>query len=313
MFYNVENLFDTFDDTLTRDEEFLPKGDRYWSNRRFNDKLRRIFQVVMAVGEGNHPAIIGLCEVENRYVLEMLLERTPLGRMGYKIVHKESPDRRGIDVALLYHEKQFTPIQYNAITVTNPDDNEFATRDILYVKGTMKNSTVHYFVNHWPSKYGGTIETIPLRALAAKTLKTNIDSIFQMEKKAKIIILGDFNDDPFEESITRHLGAVSNFDTITDTIIYNLSNKSAAEGLGTIKYRGKWELIDQVFVSGSMLKGEGIITCENCFRIFESPFLMEKDEAYLGMKPFRTYIGFRYNDGFSDHLPVYIDLTYIEN
>ncbi len=310
MFYNVENLFDTFDDPDKRDEEFLPNGDRYWTNRRFNDKLRRIFQVVIAVGEGKQPALIGLCEVENRYVLEMLLERTPLGRMGYKIIHKESPDRRGIDVALLYHEAQFTPIMYNAIPVIDPDNENFATRDILYVKGTMETDTLHYYVNHWPSKFGGAIETIPQRALAASILKSNTDSIFETNPQAKIIIMGDFNDAPIEESITKHLGAVSNFNTVNNTLLYNLSHKHAAQGLGTIKFRGKWELIDQFIVSGALLKGEKIHTSTESFRIFEAPFLMEKDEAYLGMKPFRTYIGFRYNDGFSDHLPILLDLKY---
>lgn len=312
IFYNTENLFDTYDDSIKHDEEFLPDGSRSWNKYKLNNKLKRIFQVIMASSEGNMPTAIGLCEIENLYVLEALLDRTPLGKLGYKIVHKESPDRRGIDVAFLYNVNKFTPITYEAISVVNPNDKHFATRDILYVKGCINNDTLHFFVNHWPSKYGGTIETIPLRALAAKHLRNKTDSIMQKHVGAKIIVMGDFNDSPIDESITKHLQAFNVFENINDTSLYNLSYNAAQNGIGSIKFRGKWELIDQFIVSGALITSKGMYTPQKSFTVFRAPFLMEKDEGFLGEKPFRTYIGFKYNNGFSDHLPVYIDLYHKE-
>ena len=309
MFYNVENLFDTEDDPTVLDEEFLPEGERHWDNHKFYLKLKKIFQVIMAAGKGSPPTIIGMSEIENQKVLELLLHTTPLGKMGYKIVHKESPDRRGIDVALLYREDQFHPISYQTFPVVNPDNNDFRTRDILYVKGIIAVDTLHFFVNHWPSKYGGVIETKPLRALAAETLKCITDSLLTQNNNSKIIMMGDFNDSPFDESISKYLGAHSDFDSIKTNLIYNLAFELATEGKGSNKYQGKWELIDQILVSGSMLSKTGIHTSASSFQIFDAPFLLEKDKTYLGEKPFRTYAGFKYNNGFSDHLPVLIELS----
>ena len=313
MFYNVENLFDTVDDPDKIDEEFLPNGDRYWNDRKLNLKLNRIFQVVMALGKGNHPAIIGLCEVENLNVLELLLARTPLGKMGYKIVHKESPDRRGIDVALLYLPDRFNPIDYKAIPLINPNDDNFKTRDILHVKGIMATDTLHFFVNHWPSKYGGVVETKPLRALAAQTLRSAIDSLFLVNDQSKIVVMGDMNDSPFDESITQYLKAQTQFNNQATNDIYNLAYPLAKQGIGSNKYQGKWEMIDQIIVSGALLGTQGLVTTENGFTVFDAEFLLEKDKTHLGKKPFRSYIGFKYNNGFSDHLPVYIDLILSPN
>ena len=158
MFYNTENLFDTQDDPNTNDNQFLPDGEKHWNFKRLQKKLNRIFQVIVASGEGKLPAIIGLCEVENNIVLELLLNKTPLGKLGYKYIHKDSPDRRGIDVALLYNINSFTPISYRFITVSS-DERPLKTRDILYVKGIMHKDTFHFYINHWPSKYGGAIQT----------------------------------------------------------------------------------------------------------------------------------------------------------
>lgn len=313
MFYNVENLFDIDNDPTTIDEEFLPNGDRFWNNHKFYLKLKRIFQVIMAAGQGELPVVIGLCEIENQTVLELLLHTTPLAKMGYKIVHKESPDRRGIDVALLYREDLFDPINYKTFPVINPNDTEFKTRDILYVKGKIANDTLHFFINHWPSKYGGLMETIPLRALAAKTLRTNIDSLFTLNSNSKIIAMGDFNDSPFDESISKELMALTHFDSISLSSLYNLAYPLAEIGRGSNKYQGKWELIDQIIVSGALLQPKGLSTSTNSFHIFSPPFLLEPDKNFLGEKPFRTYVGFKYNNGFSDHLPVLLHLRISTN
>jgi len=314
MFYNVENLFDTEDDPETIDEEFLPKGDRFWNEKKFYNKLNRIFQVIMAAGEGQLPAVIGFCEIENQKVLDLLLYKTALGKLGYKIIHKESPDRRGIDVALIYQKDLFHPVSYEAIPVIDPGDDEFKTRDILYVQGTLGADTLHFFVNHWPSKYGGVVETKSLRALAALTLRSKIDSIFMINHSGKIIVMGDFNDSPFDESISKHLKAKNNFDTIDTTEIYNLAYPQANANKGTNKYQGKWEMIDQIIVSGALLNdNNGITTTVDQFKIFGSEFLLEDDKNFLGKKPFRTYQGFKYNNGFSDHLPVLLDLNFRNN
>lgn len=312
MFYNVENLFDTDDDSTTIDEEFLPKGDRFWTNKKFYLKLNRISQVIMAAGQGNLPTLIGLSEIENQKVLDLLIYKTPLGNLGYKIVHQESPDRRGIDVALLYRKDLFTPIHYRTYSVKNPNDDQFKTRDILYLTGITGADTLHLFVNHWPSKYGGVLETKPLRALAASTLRIAIDSILQSNKNSKVIIMGDFNDSPFDESMTKYLRALEPMDSIQNQEIYNLAYRKAKENKGSNKYQGKWELIDQIIVSGALLTAKhGLYTNLESFQIFDAPFLLEEDKNYLGNKPFRTYLGFRYNNGFSDHLPVLLDLKSI--
>jgi hypothetical protein len=309
LFYNVENLFDTEDDPNTNDEEFLPQGDRFWNGKKLNNKLNRIFQVLMAAGEGQPPVLIGLCEVENLAVLEMLLYRTSLGKMGYKIVHRESPDNRGIDVALLYRNDFFTPINYELLPVSDPQNPDFKTRDILYAMGTIGQDTLHVFVNHWPSKYGGTMETKALRILAAKILKDKLDKLSSIHPVAKIIIMGDFNDSPLDESVRQHLKALSPNLPIVSGELYNLAYPAAIAQKGTYKYQGKWEVIDQIIVSGYLLNSTlGLKTEPGSFRIFEAPFLLEDDKNYLGEKPFRTYQGFKYHNGFSDHLPVLIDL-----
>jgi endonuclease/exonuclease/phosphatase family metal-dependent hydrolase len=313
VFYNVENLFDTLDDPGKNDGEFLPNGVRYWNDRKLHLKLNRIFQVIMALGEGNHPAVIGLCEVENLNVLELLLSRTPLGRMGYKIVHKESPDRRGIDVALLYLPEKFKPVSYQAVPVTDTLNEGFKTRDILHVKGLIAADTIHFFVNHWPSKYGGLMETEASRALAAQTLRFVADSLFEVNQNSKMLIMGDMNDSPFDNSLIKNLKAKAPQPIAEQAQLYNLSYPLAKKGKGTIKHQGRWELIDHIIVSSALLNSKGLSASPDGFKIFEAKFLLEKDKTHLGTKPFRTYVGFKYNNGFSDHLPVYLDLKYVDN
>jgi len=308
MWYNVENLFDTKNDPLKDDSEFLPNGSRNWSDNRFFQKIKHISQVILAAGEGEPPIIIGLCEIENQFVLESLLFHTPLNKYDYQIIHKESPDNRGIDVAFLYQKNKFRPIIYRAITITNPKNVDFKTRDILYVKGLIGADTLHFFINHWPSKYGGISTTKQLRALAASLLKSETDSILTQYHNSNIIIMGDFNDTPIDASIKEILGAKSPVENITSENIYNLAQPLAKKGKGTNKYRNKWDMIDQIIVSGNLLTGKGIKTSPEMFQIFSPDFLLENDETNLGKKPNRTYIGFKYHGGFSDHLPVFVDL-----
>lgn len=299
--YNVENLFDYYDDPETLDEEFLPGGVRRWTKSRFEQKCRRIYQALAATANPNFPTIIGLCEIENQYVLDQLLRLTPLGNMGYRSVHKESPDRRGIDVALLYREHLFEPITYKTIPVIDPYNESFKTRDILYVSGILCSDTVHFFVNHWPSKYGGAVDTKPLRELAAKTLKMMTDSILNENSNGKLILMGDFNDAPADESVEKVLGA-KNYKDPSGASILNLFYDEK----GSNKYQNKWEPIDQIMVSNTLLADS--LPKVASWGVFEASFLLTDDKNYLGKKPFRTYNGFRYEGGFSDHLPVFLTL-----
>lgn len=307
LFYNVENLFDTKDDSLKRDEEFIPGQARYWSENRLNKKINRIYQVLVAASSNQAPAIIGMCEVENTLVLNQLLEKTPLQKLGYRFIHHESPDRRGIDVALFYQKDKFIPIRYTAIPVIDIQNKYFKTRDILYVEGILGSDTLHIFVNHWPSKYGGVMETISLRLLAAKTLKNSIASVVAQNRDANILIMGDFNDAPHEESI-QYLISTALEDNLKNLNLVHPALQTTFSSRGSHKYQGNWELLDQIIVSKSLCNKQGLKMKPKSFKVFEANFLLEEDEKFLGMKPNRTYIGYKYHDGFSDHLPVMIDL-----
>jgi hypothetical protein len=310
MFYNVENLFDIYDDSLTRDEEFTPDGERRWNNHRFYNKLNNIYKVIMAVGQWEPPAIIGLCEIENRSVLEKLIYETPLKKYGYRIIHHESPDRRGIDVALLYREGHFIPFHHEPVEVFFPDDTSRKTRDILYVKGLLfDKEMIHIFVNHWPSRYGGYMASKPSRETAALTLKTKTDSLFKVNPNLNILIMGDFNDNPEDESIKNKLAAESPAQKIEAGKLYNLMQLLNDQSFGSLKYREGWDIFDQIIVSGNLLNpAENMFVNNSVAKIFKAEFLLETDKSFYGNKPFRTYTGFKYTGGYSDHLPIYLDL-----
>ncbi len=311
MFYNTENLFDIFDDTLKIDEAFTPEGEKHWNKRKFDKKLYNISKVITAVGQWELPEIIGLCEIENRYVLERLIKQTALKNFNYRIIHKESPDRRGIDVGMLYRKDKFHPINYEAVTVTFPFDANKPTRDILYVKGTNNfKDTLHIFINHWPSRWGGQMETDRKRMYAASVLKHKVDSLFKTDTNPNIIIMGDLNDYPNNNSVIKVLKAKTQFDNIKDKKLYNLAYYLQEEkGKGTHKHKGEWGVLDQIIVSGNILNANNKIhMTKDDAHVFEAPFLLEPDKHYVGKITFRTYVGFKFHDGYSDHLPVYLDL-----
>jgi endonuclease/exonuclease/phosphatase family metal-dependent hydrolase len=306
LFYNVENLFDTRDDSITIDEEFTPSGDRYWTYNKLNEKLLNISKVILNAAGWNPPQMIGLCEIENRFVLEKLLQDTPLKTFPYKIIHKESPDERGIDVAFLYNEDVFYPLFYRFFPLKHENDAVEETREILYVSGILNETdTLHFFINHWPSRYGGLLETQALRNLAAQTLRNQFNDLQKKYTHPKVIILGDFNDQPDDESIVSVLKAKNVEENFVKTDIVNLSEQWMNEETGTIKYQSQWSVFDQVLVSGSLLLSDsGIVSNPSLAQIVNLPFLFEKDERYGGVKTYRTFVGYRYNGGFSDHLPV---------
>jgi len=304
MFYNTENLFDCENDSLTNDDEYTPNGNRRWNQSRYYSKVERLAKVILAAGKWNPPVFVGLCEVENRKVLESLTGLAPLNKFTYKIIHKDSPDERGIDVALIYRPDLFRPFDYVAIPVVDPDDKSFKTRDILQVSGVLNNcDTIHVFVNHWPSRYGGLMETKKLRMLAAETLNLAVKRLFNSFPKAKIICMGDFNDTPIDESLIQVFKAIPSDNPGLPGEMINLSANWLSNQVQTIKSQYTWAVFDQFIVSDYFL-------LENpCFKffkaeIFNSGFLLEPDVKFGGTKPRRTYVGFKYQEGFSDHLPV---------
>ncbi|MEA4916574.1 MAG: hypothetical protein VB073_03450 [Proteiniphilum sp.] len=314
MFYNVENLFDPEDDPLKEDDDFMPDGFMRWTPWKYWEKLRNITRVITAVGGMQSPALVGLCEVENDSVLFHLTQRSPLRAQEYAYIITDSPDDRGIDVALLYQRNQFKPLQTGEYEVKFSRKGIRPTRNILHVVGEVLNGSVlDIFVCHFPSRSGGQKETEPARIEAATLLRNKIDSLFSIRDNPQIILMGDFNDHPSNKSLSQILKAGSiQYPSLTDQL-YNLFYHRAKEHeFGSYKYQGKWEVLDQFIVSGNLLKMENNVHMKNNqAHIFKADFLLEDDEKYYGQKPYRTNLGPRYIGGFSDHLPIYMDLTLV--
>ncbi len=310
MFYNTENFFDCENDSLTQDDEFTPDGDRRWNYSRLHDKADRLAKVILAAGKWNAPVLVGLCEVESQHALEVLTKQTPLNKFNYKIIHKDSPDVRGIDAALIYRPELFKPFDYKAFPLIDPLSPEFKTRDILRISGTLNSGdTIHVFVNHWPSRYGGIMETLRLRGLAAGTLKLSIQDLYKEYPKAKIICMGDFNDSPDEISLSGVLNAVKSDNPEVKGEMINLSFEWMKRPVQTLKHMYSWQVFDQIIVSDYFLENNNSMKAMKA-EIFDASFLLEPDKKYGGVKPKRTYVGYRYQDGFSDHLPVLLKFQF---
>jgi len=313
MFYNVENLFDVVNDSLTADDEYTPTGMRGWSYSRMQRKINNISKVVIKAGGWEAPEIIGLCEVENRYVLTNLVMDSPLKNFGYRIIHQNSPDPRGIDVAMLYLPEKFKPLVTRHIAIRFPFEPASRTRDILFVQGIVLNrDTVNIFVNHWPSRFGGYQQTIPKRKYVASILRHAVDSIMTINPAARIIIMGDLNDEQTDESVVKVLGAKLDSTNLQEKDLYNMMAGAGCNwNRGSIKDKELWITIDQFIVSASLLDpAMGIHATPHSVHIMDAPFLLQQDNTWFGQKPFRTYFGAKYIGGFSDHLPIYMDLMY---
>jgi predicted extracellular nuclease len=300
----VENLFDYFDDPLTDDEAFTPQGEYHWTKERFNAKIRMIYKAIIAGCEGNFPDIIGLAEVENRWVLEQLIAKTPLKEVPYGIIHKESPDARGIDVALLFRKDRVIPMDFNFLSVSDRGKNAFNSRDILHFKGRIDRTAINFYVNHWPSRSEGYVESKEKRNLAAEVLRSNIDSLIRTEITPRILIMGDFNATPKEECLKKNLKANPFSNENKNFTLTNLSAGWLKHQEGTIYRAGQWEIFDQFICSQNMITGNMVQISTSDTRICSLPFLLEKDKNYPGKKPFRTYLGPAYHGGISDHLPI---------
>ncbi|MCB9071025.1 MAG: endonuclease [Prevotellaceae bacterium] len=310
MCYNVENLFDTKDDSLTNDSEYLPGGMRGWSYKRYEQKLTHIAQVVSSIGGWTPPAMIGLCEIENDNCLKTLVKYSQLKSLNYQYVHYESPDARGVDVGLLYQPHLFKPIASKPIHVALKTGR--TTRDILYVCGKLPNGdTAHVFVNHFPSRLGGELESEPNRFTAASVLRTQVDSILRIDSAALVLIMGDFNDYPNNRSINNVLAAQSlNQKTLMNNQLYNLTYELHQRGdIGSYKHDGQWGMLDQFIVSGSWLtRAQKSYIDANSVTVFAPEWLLEEAKP-LGKQPARTYVGMKFHGGYSDHLPIFLDIT----
>lgn len=312
MSYNVENFFDCIDDSLTDDSEFLSGGMRGWNYSRYRTKQEHIAQVIVGVGQWEAPALVGLCEVESERCLRDLTKYSGLKNLHYNYLHFESPDPRGIDVALLYQADKFKLIDGKAIRVINPAYPSSRTRDILYACGlTPSKDTLHVFVCHFPSRLGGELESEEKRIFVASLLKTKTDSLLMRNSRANILIMGDFNDYPDNRSLAVTLGAVDLTGPVSSTGLYNLMYSIQKQGKGSHKHDGEWGTLDQIIVSGALLDGKGrmVISSEKA-QVFAAAFLLEDDPKFLGKQPFRTYAGMKYQEGYSDHLPVFVDVKY---
>ncbi len=312
MCYNVENYFDCVDDPDTHDEEYLPGGIRGWNYKRYQEKQYNISKVIACVGAWEAPSIVGLCEVESRKSMVDLVLWGPLKNLKYKFVHHESPDFRGIDVALLYQPEDFKLLYDEAIKVSFTDAPHSTTRDILYVMGELPSKdSLHVFVCHFPSRLGGEMESESRRCDASYILRQKIDYLIEKYRHPKIIIMGDFNDYPDNKSLVNVLNAAYPHAPFEADKLYNLMYPFQRLGVGTHKFQAEWGVLDQMIVSGSLLDNQAKIYTDTLnMHIFDADFLLEEDEKFLGRKPLRTYLGMKYTGGYSDHLPIYVDLIF---
>ncbi|TCJ17754.1 endonuclease/exonuclease/phosphatase [Flaviaesturariibacter flavus] len=310
-FYNLENFYDTVDNPIVDDEEFLPTGVRNYNTKIYFDKIGKLASVLSQIGtevSPDGPAVIGVAEIENDTVLKDLVKHPLLAKRNYQIVHYDSKDARGIDVALLYNPKYFTPEASAPLHVELPagskGDRRF-TRDVLWVQGKLDGETIHVYVNHWPSRVGGEERSAPGRKAAASVSKHHSDSLLKLDPNTKFVIMGDLNDDPTNASVTKVLGAKGDMKDVQPGGIYNPWTNMYNNGIGTLAYQDAWSLFDQIMISQAWLPKDqrGFFFFNQ--RIFNKEFLTENMGRYKGY-PMRTWDGTSYRGGYSDHFPTYL-------
>ena len=308
-FWNLENLFDTIDDTEKNDEQFLPDGDKEWTDDRLDIKLNHLAKVIRSMNNSNGPDLLGVCEVEHQSMIDSLTARY-LNDINYKIAYVESPDKRGIDNGLIYDSNVFELLSVKGDTVHLIDN--WPTRPIVNVKLIYKSvDTLSVYINHWPSRSGGKEKSEPKRIAAASTLQKSVDEDFGVNTNAKIIVIGDFNDEPTNISVLETLNANTiKCDTIkteyllnTKGELFNISYQAFEDGLGTYKYRDDWNMLDQIIISGDLITNPDFYYICNSFNIYKPYFMVTQSGKYKGTA-FPTYGGSRYLGGYSDHFPV---------
>lgn len=309
-FYNLENLFDTLDTPDVNDFEFTPEGDNRYTPQVYREKLSHLSNVVAELGLELTPdgvSILGVAEIENRSVLEDFVQQPALKARNYQIVHYDSPDRRGIDVGLLYNPKYYTVTSSSSMPLYlfDTDGDSIFTRDILLVSGLYDGEPLHVMVNHWPSRRGGEAASQPLRNAAALKCKTIADSIMAVDPSAKVLIMGDLNDDPSSPSVREVIQAKRKKEEVKVGGFFNPMYDFYKKGIGTLAYRDAWSLFDQLLISYTFLDGD-----KRDYQFYKAivhnpPYLTQKEGAFKGY-PFRTYAGNTYLGGYSDHFPVYL-------
>lgn len=306
VFYNVENLFDTENDPFASDDEYTPLGYNKWTEERYLTKIKNISKVLKGI-DPELPLLVGLCEVENKEVLIDLVNSNILASANYDIVHYNSPDTRGIDVALIYKKEYFEVLESESLAVLFDNHPDVLTRDILYVKGIVNQEEIHIFVNHWSSRRKGKRETEYKRLTAARVLKDKILAIQETESAAKILIMGDFNDYPDNKSIRTVLEASLN--PAADEF-YNLSMKLNQSNQGTHFHDNEWGMLDQMMVSSSWLTSKtGNVLKKKTVDIYNDASVLFQHPK-LGTLPYKSYSGPNYHGGYSDHLAISLQLAF---
>ena len=311
-FYNVENLFDTENDSLIFDDDRTPDGKDHWTIERYQNKVANISKVISEIGleiTGTSPDIIGLCEVENKKVVEDLIHHKNLNDKNYGIIHFDSPDERGIDVALLYKKSVFIPSSFQSHRLLLFNDEGFRdySRDQLVVNGFLDNEEIHFIVNHWPSRSGGEARSRPNRIAAAKLNERIIDSILRLNADSKIISMGDFNDDPTNDSFKKVLKTNGKIKNIEAGSLFNPMEKLFRKGIGSLAYRDKWNLFDQLYFTSNLISKDKETYGFWKAAIYKPSYLLNPKGRYKGY-PLRTYAGGSYVGGYSDHFPAYLCL-----
>jgi predicted extracellular nuclease len=302
-FYNLENLFDTFDDKYTHDNDFLPKSEKQWTPKRYKKKVRKLGYTISKIGiKTSHalPVLIGLAEVENKLVINDLIHSKFLKAENYDIVHYDSPDERGIDVALIYNKDVFKVEQSETFSVTlfDEDGDLDYTRDILLVEGNLNEEKIYIIVNHWPSRSEGEKASEHKRLAASNKVNEIINLIKQGEENPKIIVMGDFNDNPSNKSIKQLTNSQD---------LYNPMETLLSYTKGSLNYRFQWNIFDQILFSTNFFEYKPNTHSFSKANVFDDEFLKQFKGKYKGT-PFRTYVGLKYKGGYSDHFPVYIHL-----
>lgn len=309
-FFNIENLYDTIDSPDTDDHEFLPDAPKQWNSQRYWRKIGKMGSVIAGMGKDVHPdglAILGLCEVENRSVVEDLVKAEAIRSRNYQVVHEDSWDRRGVDVALIYNPAMFTVYAHKAYRL-HMSDPAFRTRDQLLVSGILDGDTTHVIVNHWPSRRGGEKRSMPNRKAAAELSRHIVDSLLKINADAHIMVMGDLNDDPVNASVEKYLRATGDKQLATGTDLYNPMYALYQKGIGSLAWRDSWNLFDQIIISPGLLNGKGGAYRYYGARVFNEPYLRQADGNFAGY-PSRTFVGDTYQDGYSDHFPVFLILV----
>lgn len=311
-FYNLENLFDTINNNGNYDLEFSPQGQRQWNGKKYKSKIHNMAYAISKLKTDitpKGPAVIGISEIENRSVIEDLVNDPQIKSMNYQIVHHDSPDRRGVDVGLLYNPRMFSVLNVTHHTLSIPDMPEFRTRDQTCVTGLLAGEKVSIIVNHWPSRMGGEAQSRHLRVAAAALSKHIADSVLKTDPKQGVIIMGDLNDDPFNESCAKTIGAVKKESDVKEGGWFNPWWSVLDKGIGSLAYKGQWNLFDQILVNSNLVgKDRSTLKYFKCKVFNDIPGMKTTDGERKGY-PLRTYSGGVFLNGYSDHFPTQIFLV----